>query len=114
MLPAYDTVRLSLVLKFLKCFLFNEYVFLVFYFVYTAEHRFRNVLLIDQLVHAAQHWPYDTVFALFCGFLATWQPLEVFFEFWSKIYVFFTCFPARPTRWWSVQCPGGTAAGGCL
>ena len=56
--------------------------------MYSAEHRFRNVLLMGQLVHAAELWPCDTVFALFHGFVATWQPLEVFFEFWSKIYVF--------------------------
>ena len=47
MLPAYDTVCLSLVLEFWKCFVFNEYVLLVFHFVYSAEHRFRNVLLMQ-------------------------------------------------------------------
>ena len=80
-LLAYDTVYLSLVLEFWKCFVFNEYVLLVFHFVYSVQRRFRNVLLIGQLVYATQHWPCDTVFALLRGFVATWQPLEVFFEF---------------------------------
>ena len=51
---------------------------LVFHFVYSAEHRVCNVLLIGQLVHAAQLWPCDTFFALFRGFVATWQPLRGF------------------------------------
>ena len=78
MLPAYDTVCLSLVLEFWKCFVYNAFVLLFFHFVYSAEHTFCKGLLIGQLVQAAQHWPCDTVFALFRGFVATWQPLKGF------------------------------------
>ena len=105
-------VRHICVYKSEVCIFFS----VVFFCVYSEECRFCAVIVFCHRPAGAcspAQWPLFDSSCWLCGRMRAHQ--DVFFFaicFWSKIYVFFTCIQARPTRLLGVQCPGGTAAGG--